>query len=492
MVKETIIIVEDEHIVANDIQRTLENLGYKVPAIVSTGEKALESVRKYQPDLVLMDIVIKGKLDGIETTKKIHEQWDIPVIYLTAYADYTTLERAKITDPFGYLLKPFMEKELQSTIIMALYKHQMSRKLKASEEKYRTLVENTHDVIYSMNSEGIVGYISPQIYKYGFKTEDWIGEKFIDFIHPDDRKMVEEAFQSLLDGGGERTILYRVPDHEKNIRWFEDRSREQYDEKQNPAGFTGVLRDVTDRKLAEIQLEKTTKELKLYVQELEQMNYIGSHDLQEPLRMVASYVQLLEKKYKDQLGEDASEYIAFAVQGVNRLQQIIQDFLSYSRVSMETYHFAWLNMNFLVETAIERLKPLIDSAHAKIKIHSLPEVVGDSRYLIQVVYHLIKNAIVFRSDKTPRIEIKASENRESWIFCVKDNGIGVEERYATRIFHIFQRLHNRTSYPGNGAGLAISKRIIEKHQGKIWLETRKKDGATFCFSLPKGELPDVQ
>ena len=491
MARETIIIVEDEHIVANDIQRSLENLGYKVPEIVSTGERAIQAVEKYHPDLVLMDIVIKGKLDGIETTKKIHEHRDIPVIYLTAYADYATLERAKITDPFGYLLKPFMEKELQSTIIMALYKHQMSRRLKASEEKYRTLVENTHDVIYSINSEGMIGYISPQIHKYGFKTEDWIGEKFATFIHPDDRKSVEKAFQSLLKDGGERTILYRILDHEKKIRWFEDRSREQYDEKQNPAGFTGVLRDVTDRKLTEIQLEKTTKEMKLYVQELEQMNYIGSHDLQEPLRMVASYVQLLEKKYKDQLGEDAKEYIAYTVQGVNRLQHTIQDFLSYSRVSMSAYRFLPLNMNDVVETAIERLKPLVESSRCKFKIHALPEVAGDSRYLIQVVCHLIKNAIIFRSEKTPRIDIKATENQESWIFCVKDNGVGIEEQYADRIFHIFQRLHNRTDYSGNGAGLAICKRIIEKHQGEIWLETGKSDGATFCFSLPKGEQLNV-
>lgn len=219
--------------------------------------------------------------------------------------------------------------------------------------------------------------------------------------------------------------------------------------------------------------------------ELEQFAYVASHDLQEPLRMVASYTQLLGKRYKDKLDDDARDFINFAVDGANRMQRLINDLLEYSRVTTKGNPFVNADLSAVVDLAVANLHEKIMETGSVITKESLPVINGDEIQLMRVFQNLIDNAIKFKGKDAPRIYINSNETRGKVIISVKDNGIGIESKYKDKVFVIFQRLHSHSNYPGTGIGLAICKRIIERHGGNIWLESVPGNGTTFYFTLNK-------
>lgn len=241
--------------------------------------------------------------------------------------------------------------------------------------------------------------------------------------------------------------------------------------------------DITDRKHAEDALKQTAEQLARSNEELEQFAYVASHDLQEPLRVVTGYVQLIERRYKDRLDADASQFFFFIVDGVSRMQQLITDLLNYSRVGTRGAPFRAIHMDEVVDRALANLKPVIAESGATVTFDSLPVVHGDETQLVQVLQNLIGNGIKFRSDQPPRIDVSAHCNGDGWRFAVRDNGIGIDKQYWEQIFVIFQRLHTRHKYPGTGIGLAICKRIVERHGGRIWLDSQPGQGTTFYFTL---------
>ena len=275
-------------------------------------------------------------------------------------------------------------------------------------------------------------------------------------------------------------------------------------------GLRWLIRDITERKQAEkgamADLERSNKEL-------EQFASVASHDLQEPLRMVASYTQLLAKRYQDKLDADANEFIGYAVDGANRMQKMINDLLSYSRVGTRGKLFETVDCTAIFNQSLNNLKMAIEETGAVITHDPLPTMMGDESQLVQLFQNLIDNAIKFRGKETPHIHISAthesrktmddgretidqlrtarlsspksqlSELKEGWVFSVRDNGIGIDPQDKERIFTIFQRLHGR-DYSGTGIGLSICKRIIERHGGKIWVESEPEEGSTFYFTIP--------
>ena len=253
-------------------------------------------------------------------------------------------------------------------------------------------------------------------------------------------------------------------------------------------GVIGVAHDITDRVRAKEELERTADELRRSNEELEQFAYIASHDLQEPLRMVASYTQLLERRYGEHLDDTAREFIGYAVDGAKRMQLFISGLLSYSRVGTERRVTEAVELRKVFDTAIANLRIAIAESGATVETGEMPVVRGDRRQLIQLFQNLIGNALKFRKPgEPPRVEVGAEREGDFWRVTVRDNGIGLDPRYSDRVFTIFQRLHTRDEYEGTGLGLAICKKIVERHGGRIWVESKEGEGAAFSFTLAPAE-----
>ncbi len=245
--------------------------------------------------------------------------------------------------------------------------------------------------------------------------------------------------------------------------------------------------DITLRKKAEQQLAATMEQLRASNRDLEQFAYIASHDLQEPLRMIANYVQLIERRYKDKLDQDACDFIHYAVDGAVRMQQLIDSLLEYSRLQSRKKPFDSVDLNGVLKQALHDIERLIVETDARITSDSLPEILGDAVQLGQIFQNLISNALKFRGEAPPEVHIFAEESSGYWKISVRDNGIGIEPEHQDKIFKIFKRLHSRADYPGTGIGLAVCKRIIERHGGETGVESEAGKGSTFWFTLPKKE-----
>lgn len=269
-----------------------------------------------------------------------------------------------------------------------------------------------------------------------------------------------------------------------NGRWLSVSNHRMRD-----GGTVSLRTDITERAEAHAALERAASELRRSNEELERFAYVASHDLQEPLRMVASYTQLLARRYGDKLDEPAKEFIAFAVDGAQRMQAFIQDLLLYSRVSTRGRPFERLEMGSLVARVLENLRLSISEKKAEIVVGALPTVKGDRLQLTQLFQNLVSNALKFSAERPLKIEISAARREGEWEFTVRDNGIGLDPADSERIFVIFQRLHTRQEYDGTGIGLAICKKIVERHGGRIWVESRKGEGAAFHFTLAE-EIAD--
>ena len=249
-------------------------------------------------------------------------------------------------------------------------------------------------------------------------------------------------------------------------------------------------REASGRELlgqAEAALARRVEELTRSNDELEQFAFVASHDLQEPLRMVASYTELLGRRYCGELDAKADEYIAFAVDGAKRMQQLIHDLLAYSRLGTRGDQTELRDAGPLFEQAVRALQVAIRESGARVTCDPLPTVPCDPTQLAQVFQNLIGNAVKFRREKPPRVHVHAEAKQDTWLFSVRDNGMGIEPRFADRIFEVFQRLHGRDEYPGTGIGLAICKRIVERHGGRIWVESTLGAGSTFRFTIPRAD-----
>jgi len=251
-----------------------------------------------------------------------------------------------------------------------------------------------------------------------------------------------------------------------------------------------AIEDITERKRAERELKQAealkqaVEALELSNRDLEQFAYVASHDLQEPLRMVASFTQLLAKRYQGKLDKDADEFIAYIVAGAERMQVLINDLLTYSRVDTRGESFEPIDSEAAFDQAIANLRVAIEEGEAVITHDPLPPLIADNSQIVQLFQNLLGNAIKFHGKEPPRIHVSARQENNEWVFSFRDNGIGIAPEYFDRVFVIFQRLHSREEYPGTGTGLAICKRIVDRHGGRIWVESELNKGSTFYFAIP--------
>jgi light-regulated signal transduction histidine kinase (bacteriophytochrome) len=251
-----------------------------------------------------------------------------------------------------------------------------------------------------------------------------------------------------------------------------------------------TVRDITERRKAEESLQASKEELERLLsevqrsnQDLQQFAYVASHDLQEPLRMVSGFLELLERRYQHVLDEKAKAYIEHAVDGAKRMQSLIEGLLKYSRIAHA--EFGWVDTSVTFADAIANLATAISESGAEVTGRELPTIWGDATQMLQLFQNLISNGIKYRKpDVPPRVNVSAERIKREWVFAMKDNGIGIDSHDFDRVFKIFQRLHTREEYPGTGIGLASCKKIVEQHGGRIWIESMPGEGSTFYFSLP--------
>ena len=312
----------------------------------------------------------------------------------------------------------------------------------------------------------------------GYASDEIKGRLFSNLIHPDDWSMTQSALRRIAEEGVGHfeTRCRHKRGHYRWLAWvIVNSSQDQL--------LYAAARDITERRLAEERMRQQTEELERSNRELQDFAYAASHDLQEPLQLVSNHLQLLSRRYHGQLDRDADEFIDFAMEGTDRLKILISDLLAYSKVGTSGREFAGVEMESVFGRVMETFQPAIDDCRGLITHDALPIVLGDDQQMVQVLHNLIDNSIKFRGKDSPRIHVSARQMSEKWLFFVRDNGIGIDPQYTERVFVIFQRLHSRDDYPGTGIGLAISRKIIERHGGHIWVDSEPGKGATFYFTL---------
>jgi PAS domain S-box-containing protein len=396
--------------------------------------------------------------------------------------------------------------------------------LRGAERPYRVIVENISEGAATLLPDGLILYANSAFADIlNVPLERVIGMRFEEFVWNPDREAARDLFQrafretarteiSLKGGSGpmpvyislrslpledEKPGLSMVISDISERKRAEEELRRAHDELdarvhqrtvELKEANKSLHAEIAERKRAEDKLKDAVRNLEHSNRELEQFAYIASHDLQEPLRTVSSYVELLGLRYKGNLDEKADRYIAFAIEGANRMSDLINDLLAYSRVGTTAKNFGPVNTSAAVNRATAVLRRSMKESGTVITTAELPEVFGDESQIVQLFQNLIANAVKFRKQNVPpRIHIGAARQNNEWTFSVQDNGIGIEPRFRERIFTIFQRLHTREEYPGTGVGLAICKRIVERHGGRIWVESDAGKGSSFYFTIPDRE-----
>jgi PAS domain S-box-containing protein len=335
---------------------------------------------------------------------------------------------------------------------------------------------------------------SDQLYRiFGVDPKDpALGYKeALSYIHPDDLGVFAADVQKAIEGPARYDSHYRILRGGKDLRYLHSQGEVKRDEDGKAVWMVGFVEDITERKLAEeailqsrADLEAKAADLSRSNAELEQFAYVASHDLQEPLRMVASYVQLLKRRYEGKLDADADEFIGYAVQGATRMQRLIDDLLTYSRVGTRGRPLEPFEVSVAVEQAMQNLEVAIAESGARIEVGKMPTVRADGSQLAQLFQNLLGNAIKYRTAEPPRVEVSARRVPGAHEFAVRDNGIGIDPKHFDRIFIIFQRLQARDETSGTGIGLALCKKIVERHGGRIWVESQPGKGSTFLFTIP--------
>jgi len=350
----------------------------------------------------------------------------------------------------------------------------VEKALRVSEERFRLAVTNAPIAFFQHDVQLRYTWIHyPQA---PFPTGDFIGKTDAELLSPEEGASLTEFKRRVLETGiGGRVTL---PLTHGGVACFYDVTVEPLrDPRGAVIGLTCVALDITERKHVE-------ENLRLSNVELEQFAYVASHDLQEPLRVISGFLQLLQHRYAGRLDPDADEYIRFAVDGAGRMRNLIRDLLEYSRVGRRGQPFAAADCNAIVQTVISNLQPAIAEKRGRVTCDPLPVIHGDATELTQLFQNLIANAIKFHGPQPPEVCLTAQRCGNEWTFRVRDNGIGIDPKNFQRVFVIFQRLHTLEEYSGTGIGLALCRKIVERHGGRIWVESSLGHGATFHFTLP--------
>ena len=376
--------------------------------------------------------------------------------------------------------------------------NQMTANRKIAEEKLlaaslyaRSLLEASLDPLVTISKEGKITDVNKATEDVtGYSREELIGSDFSNYFT--EPEQARAGYQKVFIDGLVKDYPLAIRSKSGRITEVLYNATVYLNPQSEIQGVFAAARDVTERKAMENEIKLAMEKLQQSNAELEQFAYVASHDLQEPLRMVASYVQLIERRYKGKLDSDADEFIGYAVDGANRMRGLIDDLLTYSRVARLGKPFELTDLESTLEIVLLNLKTSIAENEAVVTHDKLPTVMADGGQLVQLFQNLIGNGIKFHGEEAPHVHISAQVRDTDYLFSVRDNGIGIAPEYYDRLFKIFQRLHTREEYPGSGIGLAVCKRIVERHGGRIWIESQVGKGSTIYFTLSKRKRTDLE
>jgi PAS domain S-box-containing protein len=483
-----ILPVEDERIVARYLRLRLRKLGYEVTDVASSMQEAVQLAEMTTPDLVLMDIQLNGRPEGIDAAREIRARFDIPVIYLTAHSDSDTIEQAKLTEPCGYLLKPFEDRDLWVAIETAVHKHANDKRLRDSEDRLRLAQRAGHMGVFDWNLATNEILFTPELEEIlGLPAGSFNGtcEAWVERIHSDDRPGITQTIKQWTESGSiERQWEHRIVRPDGEVRWMEARGRLYREVHGRAIRILGTELDITDRKRMEQALREKEQDLERSNADLQAYAHTVSHDLQEPLRTISCLVELLEQRCGPHLGGECRDYISSVVSGARRMSHMIGGLLEFSRAGHDTRSMSPVDCNAVLQEVLASLSAKIEQTKARISSGPLPTVQAWPGRLNQLLQNLIGNALKYsKGGIAPEISIAADLNLDCWHFTVKDNGIGFDMKDADQIFGVFKRLRESKS-EGLGIGLSICKRIVERHGGRLWVESAPGEGAAFHFTVP--------
>lgn len=502
MAKARIVVVEDEAIVAMDLKAKLEDLGYAVPGSTHSGEEAVNMVSLIQPDLVLMDIRLSGEMDGVQAAGEIHETLNIPVVYLTAYADEATLERAKQTGPLGYLLKPVDHKSLQSVVELALHKHEMDQQLKASERWFSAVLDSVSDAVVTGDEDGFITYMNPAaenllgIWNSETGTQE-MGSLLASANGGESNSIANAVVQALRTNS-----LVMLPEDQEVISKagtpvpVAGTAGPIRNDKQHVNGVVLTFRDITHRKMIDAQMAQAVEKAQEADRMKSQLLSTVSHELYTPLAAIKGFATFLLDNDEKLEQSEKRELLEEIDTASDRLTNLIDHLLEFSRME---------SGNLSVHPVSTAIVDVIHGALSYLKIREpnlavildvqtrLPKVTVDPRRLRQVLDNLLDNALKYTPEsKTVWLNVlQESSNPYNDIepmvrVSVRDNGPGIPEDQLEQVFEPFKQSngHNGQHAKGFGLGLAICRRILEAHHRRIWAEASPGDGATLVMTLP--------
>ena len=445
--------------------------------------------RLKQYSYIVVFIILLLILPAFFLSSRLQRLISKPILELSKIAkkvskgDFTQKADIKSKDEIGSLAETFniMTSDLQTS----------RNNLQSAKDYTDNIIKSLIDTLIVTDSDGIIRMINKSALELlGYNRDEIIGEKlsviFPEQDLPKDERLIDTYISKEYVSKAE--VRYQTKTGE--IIPVSISSSVIKDINDEIDGIVFVAQDISDYKRAE-QLARSSEALERSNKELEQFAYVASHDLQEPLRMISSYVQLLKRRYADNLDSNANEFIGYAVDGAERMKILIRDLLAFSRIGTKGEEFKITSTKTILEEIITNLEISIKENNVVITNDPLPDLVVDRTQITQLFQNLISNAIKYRGDESPKIRIEVQDKYNEWLFSFKDNGIGIDPKYADQIFVIFQRLHGKGEYSGTGIGLSIAKRIVERHGGQIWVESEPGKGSAFKFTIPKHKSDEV-
>jgi len=482
-----ILVVEDERIVARDLQFRLTSLGYQVCGSAASKLEALNAAQQNRPDLVLMDIRLNGIPDGIDAARRLRTEHNLPVIYITGHSDNATLSQARTTEPFGYILKPFENRELVAAIETAIYKHEAETRLREVTARLQLAQRAGRVGVFDWNGETGELYVTPELEEMRQMPAGDIRD--IDALWNSADEAEKHEIRGRLSAWiaskrEEESWEHRIRTPHGLTRWVQVRARVYRNDAGKPVRVIGTEVDITERKGMDEALLAKDQELERSNADLQAYAYTIAHDLQEPVRTLMCGVELVERDLAAKLTGPQQRALFFVKNNAERLRTMIAGLLDYSRLAQDDDTVSEADCNRVIFSVIESLQALRRETDARIECGNLPVVAVSEPRVAQLFQNLIGNALKFRRPGVvPEVDVSVNRAGAFWRFVVADNGIGFNMVYAERIFGVFKRLHAR-EVEGTGIGLSVCKRIVEGAGGLIRAESVPGEGSKFIFTLP--------